>query len=77
MCVCVCVCVCVCQRFEQLIRSELLRSDDDKQKHLIELQSWSTHWRQQIHTLTHTHTLETADTHTDTHTHTGDSRYTH
>ncbi|XP_030274074.1 coiled-coil domain-containing protein 180 isoform X2 [Sparus aurata] len=65
------------KRFEQLIRSELLRSDDDKQKHLRELHSWSTHWRQQIHTLTHTHTLETADTHTDTHTHTGDSRYTH
>ncbi|XP_036955257.1 coiled-coil domain-containing protein 180 isoform X2 [Acanthopagrus latus] len=61
------------KRFEQLIRSELLRSDDDQQKHLRELQSWSTHWRQQIHTLTHTQ--ETADTHTDTHT--GDSRYTH
>ncbi|XP_073322889.1 coiled-coil domain-containing protein 180 [Pagrus major] len=47
------------KRFEQLIRSELLCSDDDKQKQLRELQSWSTHWRQQIHTLTHTHTLET------------------
>ncbi|XP_070761112.1 coiled-coil domain-containing protein 180 [Enoplosus armatus] len=43
------------KRFEQLFRSEFLRSDDDKRRRLSELQSWSTHWRQQIHTLTHTH----------------------
>ncbi|XP_051250618.1 coiled-coil domain-containing protein 180 isoform X2 [Dicentrarchus labrax] len=55
------------KRFEQLFRSESSRSDEDKRKRLSELQSWKTHWRQQIHTLTHTHT----------HTHTGDSRYTH
>ncbi|XP_044051690.1 coiled-coil domain-containing protein 180 isoform X2 [Siniperca chuatsi] len=43
------------KRFEQLFRSELSRSDDDKRRRLSELQSWNTHWRQQIHTLTHTH----------------------
>ncbi|XP_071328457.1 coiled-coil domain-containing protein 180 isoform X2 [Trachinotus anak] len=42
------------KRFEHLFRSELLRSDDDKQKQLKELESWNTHWRQQIHTLKHT-----------------------
>lgn len=41
-------------RFEQLIRSELLLSDDDKRRRVRELQSWNTHWRQQIHTLKHT-----------------------
>ncbi|XP_050925442.1 coiled-coil domain-containing protein 180 isoform X2 [Lates calcarifer] len=43
------------KRFEQLIRSELLRSNSDKRRQLREIQSWNTHWRQQIHTLTHTH----------------------
>ncbi|XP_070821343.1 coiled-coil domain-containing protein 180-like isoform X2 [Chaetodon trifascialis] len=42
------------KRFEQLFRSEWSHSDDDKQRRLRELQSWNTHWRQQIHTLTHT-----------------------
>ncbi|XP_027140165.1 coiled-coil domain-containing protein 180 isoform X4 [Larimichthys crocea] len=41
-------------RFEQLIRSELLLSDDDKRRQVRELQSWNKHWRQQIHTLKHT-----------------------
>ncbi|XP_040897839.1 coiled-coil domain-containing protein 180 [Toxotes jaculatrix] len=41
------------KRFEQLFSSELLCSDDNKQKQLRELQSWNTHWRQQIHNLTH------------------------
>ncbi|XP_045890722.1 coiled-coil domain-containing protein 180 [Micropterus dolomieu] len=44
------------KRFEQLFRSEMSRSDDDKRRRLSELQSWNTHWRQQIHTLRHTHT---------------------
>ncbi|XP_044191035.1 coiled-coil domain-containing protein 180 isoform X1 [Thunnus albacares] len=43
------------KRFEQLLTSELSRSDSDKQRRLRDLQSWNTHWRQQIHTLTHTH----------------------
>ncbi|XP_068457838.1 coiled-coil domain-containing protein 180 isoform X2 [Clinocottus analis] len=42
------------KRFEQLFRSESLRSDDNKRRRLSELKSWNTHWRQQIHTLTHT-----------------------
>nr|XP_046242402.1 coiled-coil domain-containing protein 180-like [Scatophagus argus] len=42
------------KRSEQLFRSELSQSHDDKQRRLRELQSWNTHWRQQIHTLTHT-----------------------
>ncbi|XP_039979107.1 coiled-coil domain-containing protein 180 [Xiphias gladius] len=46
------------ERFKQLFRLELLRSEDDKRKQLSELQSWNTHWRQQIHTLKrHTPTL--------------------
>ncbi|XP_030011329.1 LOW QUALITY PROTEIN: coiled-coil domain-containing protein 180 [Sphaeramia orbicularis] len=40
------------KRFEQLFRSELSRSEDNKQRQLSELQSWSEHWRQQLHTLT-------------------------
>uniref|UniRef100_A0A8C9Z926 DUF4455 domain-containing protein n=1 Tax=Sander lucioperca TaxID=283035 RepID=A0A8C9Z926_SANLU len=50
------------KRLEQLFRSEASRSDEDRRTRLRELQSWNTHWRQQIHTLIHTHT--------------GDSRYT-
>ncbi|XP_054466409.1 coiled-coil domain-containing protein 180 [Anoplopoma fimbria] len=42
------------KRFEQLFRSESSRSDDDKRRRLSELQSWNTHWSQQIHTLKHT-----------------------
>ncbi|XP_071390835.1 coiled-coil domain-containing protein 180 [Centroberyx affinis] len=42
--------------FECLFRSQLLRSDADRRRRLAELQSWNTHWEQQIHTLTHTHT---------------------
>ncbi|TNN65229.1 Coiled-coil domain-containing protein 180 [Liparis tanakae] len=60
------------KRFEQLLRSESSRSNDDKPRRLSELQSWNAHWRQQIHTLKHT--LETTDTHSGTHT--GDNRYT-
>ncbi|XP_037619112.1 coiled-coil domain-containing protein 180 [Sebastes umbrosus] len=48
------------KRLEQLLRSETSHSDDDKRRRLSELQSWNTHWRQQIHTVTHT------DTHSDT-----------
>ncbi|XP_074495833.1 coiled-coil domain-containing protein 180-like isoform X2 [Sebastes fasciatus] len=48
------------KRLEQLLRSEMSHSDDDKRRRLSELQSWNTHWRQQIHTVTHT------DTHSDT-----------
>ncbi|KAK9523115.1 hypothetical protein VZT92_019535 [Zoarces viviparus] len=44
------------KRFEQLFRSESSRSDDDQRGRLSELQNWNTHWRQQIHTLKHTHT---------------------
>lgn len=47
------------KRFEQLLRSESSHSDDDKQRRLRDLQSWNTHWRQQIHTLTHIHTQNT------------------
>ncbi|KAL7392312.1 hypothetical protein ABVT39_022867 [Epinephelus coioides] len=43
------------KRFEQMVRSELSRSDDDKRRRLSEIHTWNTHWRQQIHTLTHTH----------------------
>ncbi|CAK6980687.1 hypothetical protein L3Q82_023465 [Scomber scombrus] len=43
------------KRFELLFREELSRSDSNKEKRLRDLQSWSTHWSQQIHTLTHTH----------------------
>lgn len=45
------VCVCVCQRFEQVVKLELLLSDDMKRRQLSEQQSWNTHWRQQIHSL--------------------------
>ncbi|XP_070690406.1 coiled-coil domain-containing protein 180 [Pempheris klunzingeri] len=56
------------KRFEQLFRSEFLRADKDKRRQLSELQSWTTHWRQQIDTLTHTHiNTNTSDTHTLTH----------
>uniref|UniRef100_UPI0037E93FDA coiled-coil domain-containing protein 180 n=1 Tax=Semicossyphus pulcher TaxID=241346 RepID=UPI0037E93FDA len=44
------------KRFEQLFRSEVSRSDDNKQRRLSKLQRWTTHWRQQIHSLTHTNT---------------------
>ncbi|XP_022622288.1 coiled-coil domain-containing protein 180 [Seriola dumerili] len=43
------------KRFEQLFRSELLRSDDDKRNQLRKIQNWNTHWRQEIHSLKHTH----------------------
>ncbi|XP_067377136.1 coiled-coil domain-containing protein 180 isoform X1 [Channa argus] len=43
------------KRFEQLISLELSSSDDVKRRRLNEVQSWNTHWRQQIHTLKHTH----------------------
>ncbi|XP_056275076.1 coiled-coil domain-containing protein 180-like isoform X2 [Pseudoliparis swirei] len=43
------------KRFEQLLRAESSRSNDDKPRRLSELQSWNAHWRQQIHTLKHTH----------------------
>ncbi|XP_078141532.1 coiled-coil domain-containing protein 180 [Centroberyx gerrardi] len=56
------------KRFERLYRSQLLRSDADRRRRLAELQSWNTHWEQQIHTLTHTHTDTHSDTHTLTHT---------
>ncbi|XP_049435658.1 coiled-coil domain-containing protein 180 isoform X2 [Epinephelus fuscoguttatus] len=39
----------------KMVRSELSRSDDDKRRRLSEIHTWNTHWRQQIHTLTHTH----------------------
>ncbi|KAK2838233.1 hypothetical protein Q5P01_015445 [Channa striata] len=42
------------KRFEQLISLELSCSDDVKRRQLNELQSWNTHWGQQIHTLKHT-----------------------
>ncbi|XP_047448689.1 coiled-coil domain-containing protein 180 [Mugil cephalus] len=43
------------ERFDQLIRLELLRSDDDKRRQLSEQQSWNTHWRQQTHTRLEAH----------------------
>ncbi|XP_033969387.1 coiled-coil domain-containing protein 180 isoform X2 [Trematomus bernacchii] len=42
------------KRFEQLFRSEVSLLDNDQRRRLSELQIWITHWRQQIHTLTHT-----------------------
>ncbi|XP_075881587.1 coiled-coil domain-containing protein 180 [Nelusetta ayraudi] len=39
------------KRFEQLLRTELLQSEDDRHERLKELQRWNTHWRQQIHPL--------------------------
>ncbi|XP_068166935.1 coiled-coil domain-containing protein 180 [Antennarius striatus] len=36
------------KRFEQLFRSEWLRSHDDQQRQLRDLQTWTTHWKQQI-----------------------------
>ncbi|XP_059193958.1 coiled-coil domain-containing protein 180 isoform X2 [Centropristis striata] len=42
------------KRFQLIFSSEFLHSFEDKQRHLSELNSWNTHWRQQIHTLTHT-----------------------
>lgn len=48
------MCVCVSQRFEQLLRTELSQSEDDKHERLKELQRWNTHWRQQIHPLKNT-----------------------
>lgn len=39
------------KRCEQLLRTELLRSEDEKHERLKELQRWNTHWRQQIHPL--------------------------
>ncbi|KAL6115039.1 ccdc180 [Pungitius sinensis] len=44
------------KRLQQVLRLELSRSDEDKRRTLSELQSWNAHWRQQIHTLKHTHT---------------------
>ncbi|XP_077416883.1 glutamate receptor ionotropic, NMDA 1b isoform X4 [Vanacampus margaritifer] len=41
------------KRFEQVFSSQLSQSDADKRRRLNELQSWKTHWRLQIHTLTH------------------------
>ncbi|XP_056231748.1 coiled-coil domain-containing protein 180 isoform X2 [Seriola aureovittata] len=43
------------KQFEQLFRSELLRSDDDKRNQLRKIQNWNTHWRREIHSLKHTH----------------------
>ncbi|KAK5871781.1 hypothetical protein PBY51_004642 [Eleginops maclovinus] len=43
------------ERFEQLFRSEACLADTDQRRRLSELQLWNTHWRQQIHTITHTH----------------------
>nr|XP_020450815.1 coiled-coil domain-containing protein 180 isoform X2 [Monopterus albus] len=45
------------KRFEQLFRAELSRSEADKRRQLSEVQSWNSHWRQQIHTLKYTHQL--------------------
>ncbi|XP_029915324.1 coiled-coil domain-containing protein 180 [Myripristis murdjan] len=45
------------KRYEQLYRSEVLRSDADRRRQQAALQSWNTHWDLQMHTLTHTHTL--------------------
>ncbi|XP_035766518.1 coiled-coil domain-containing protein 180 [Neolamprologus brichardi] len=39
------------KRFEQVVKLELLLSDDMKRRQLSEQQSWNTHWRQQIHSL--------------------------
>ncbi|KAM8885620.1 coiled-coil domain-containing protein 180 isoform 2-T4 [Spinachia spinachia] len=44
------------KRLQQVLRLELSRSDEDKRRTLSGLQSWSAHWRQQIHTLKSTHT---------------------
>ncbi|XP_013885994.1 coiled-coil domain-containing protein 180 [Austrofundulus limnaeus] len=41
------------ERFQQLLQSETSRSDEDKRRHLSEEHSWNSHWRQEIHTLTH------------------------
>ncbi|XP_029295799.1 coiled-coil domain-containing protein 180-like isoform X2 [Cottoperca gobio] len=41
------------KRFEQLFRSESSLSDDNQRRRLSELQSWNTHWRQQIPPITH------------------------
>ncbi|XP_037536764.1 coiled-coil domain-containing protein 180 [Nematolebias whitei] len=49
------------KRFQQLLRSETSRLDEDKQRHLSEEQSWNSHWRQQIHTLTHIRLTHTPD----------------
>ncbi|XP_060895036.1 coiled-coil domain-containing protein 180 [Labrus mixtus] len=43
------------KRLEQLLKSESSCSDDDKGRQLSELQRWSTQWKQQIHSLKHTH----------------------
>lgn len=43
------------KKFEQLFRAELSRSVSNKEKQLRDLQSWNTHWKQQIHALTYTH----------------------
>ncbi|XP_005940157.2 coiled-coil domain-containing protein 180 [Haplochromis burtoni] len=39
------------KRFEQVVKLELLLSDDMKRRQLSEQQSWNTHWRQQIDSL--------------------------
>ncbi|XP_049618620.1 coiled-coil domain-containing protein 180 [Syngnathus scovelli] len=41
------------KRFQQVFSSQLSHSDADKRRRLNELQSWKTHWRLQLHTLTH------------------------
>ncbi|XP_041643155.1 coiled-coil domain-containing protein 180 isoform X2 [Cheilinus undulatus] len=43
------------KRFEQLLKSESSHSDDDKERRLRMLQRWSTHWGQQIRSLTNTY----------------------
>ncbi|XP_058492662.1 coiled-coil domain-containing protein 180 isoform X2 [Solea solea] len=55
------------KRFEQLFRSEMLRSDVNKQKQLSEIETWNEHWRQQINTLKHINTLTHTDTHASVH----------
>nr|XP_043900149.1 coiled-coil domain-containing protein 180-like [Solea senegalensis] len=50
------------RRFEQLLTSELLCSDVGKQKRLKEIELWTKHWREQMHTLIHINT----QTHTST-----------
>ncbi|CAJ1069369.1 hypothetical protein L3Q82_023465 [Xyrichtys novacula] len=43
------------KRFEQLLKSESSRSDDDKLRRLSEVERWSTDWRQQLDKLNDTH----------------------